>query len=167
VIFCFVIKLRVMSSEGTSGPDRHQGGGVTLRAPTFSQAPQAVRSARGRWGKRTFPSTAFAGRTLQADECHAIGLTADVHRPGNVSGTAAARAVLRIHRSPSIAKSFSLIRVRSAIKVNSVTKDEQVLSRLDDTRHSYTVHQHRLSCRQLRVGADGCFWIPYSRISLC
>jgi hypothetical protein len=90
------------------------GGSMTPRARPFSQAPQAVRSARGRRGHRAFPSTPCAGRTLQADECHPVGLTADVHGSGNVSGTAAARAVFRIHSSPSIVRSFSSIRVRCA-----------------------------------------------------
>jgi len=78
------------------------------RARTFSQAPQAVRSARGRRWDRVFPSSACAGRTLQSDKCDAFGLATDVHWLGNVSGTAAARAVLRIHSPPSIATSFAL-----------------------------------------------------------
>jgi hypothetical protein len=117
---------------------------VTLRAPTFSQAPQAVRSARGRWGKRTFPSTAFAGRTLQADECHAIGLTADVHRPGNVSGTAAARAVFRSHSSPSIIKKFFINSGWQNYKLNLVTKHEQ--ARPKETAI------HRGPCEQIGYG---------------
>jgi hypothetical protein len=72
------------------------------RARTFSQAPQAVRSARGRGGCRIFPSAASTGRTLQSDKCHALGLTFYVHGPGNVSGTAAARAVVRIHPPPQL-----------------------------------------------------------------
>jgi hypothetical protein len=83
------------------------------RARTFSQAPQAVRSARGRRGNRISPSTAYASRTLHADKCNALGLTTDVHSLGNVSGAAAARAVFRIHSSPSVARSFSPNRARS------------------------------------------------------
>ena len=45
-------------------------------------------------------STAVAGRTLQTDKCNALGLATDVHRLGNVSGTATVRAVFRIHSLP-------------------------------------------------------------------
>jgi hypothetical protein len=79
---------------------------MASRARTFSQAPQAVRSARGRRRYRSFPSTAGTGRTFQADKCNALGSTLDIHGPGNVSGTAAVRAAVRIHSSPSVAKEF-------------------------------------------------------------
>src|ERR1700729_1842121 len=49
------------------------------RARTVLQTPQAVRSARGRGGRRIFPSAAGAGWTLQADKCHALGLTFNIH----------------------------------------------------------------------------------------
>jgi hypothetical protein len=99
---------------------------MTARARTFSQAPQAVRSARGRGGHRTFPSAAGAGRTLHADKCNALGLTLDIHGPGNVSGTAAARAVFRIHSSPSVANEFFTSSGSQYHKVNPVTKHEHV-----------------------------------------
>jgi hypothetical protein len=76
-----------------------RAGTVAIRALTFSQAPQAVRSARGGWGWVP-TSTAVAGRTLQTDKCNTFGPTTDVHRPGNVSGTATVRAVFRIHSLP-------------------------------------------------------------------
>ena len=96
------------SIEGRERPARTVTSrrGMTPRARTFSQAPQAVRSARGRRRCRISPSTTGAGRTLYADKCNALGLTADVRRPCNISGTAAARAVSRIHSSPSITKKF-------------------------------------------------------------
>ena len=72
------------------------------RARTFSQVPQAVRSARGRGGHRIFPSAAGTGWTLQADKCHAPGLAFDLHGLGNVSGTAAAQAAVRIHPPPQL-----------------------------------------------------------------
>ena len=99
---------------------------MTPRARTFSQAPQAVRSARGRRGDGMSPSAAGAGRALDANECHAIRLTADVHRPGNVSGTAAARAGVRIHFSPSVVEKFFTNSAWRNYKANSVTKAEQL-----------------------------------------
>jgi len=90
---------------------------MTPRARTFSQAPQAVRSARGRRRNGTLPPAASARRTLQADECHAIGFTANIHRPGNVSGAAAAQAGFRIHASLSFVKSFSSIRAPGGTKL--------------------------------------------------
>jgi hypothetical protein len=99
---------------------------MTPRARPFSQAPQAVRSARGRWGHQRFPSTPCARRTFQTDECHPVRLSTDVHRSGNVSGTAAARAVFRIQSSPSVAKEFFTNSRSPRHKVNSVTKREQI-----------------------------------------
>jgi hypothetical protein len=99
---------------------------MTPRARTFSQAPQAVRSARGRGGDGVFPFVACAGRTLHADERDALGLTIHVHGSGNVSGTAAARAVLQIHCSPSVAKEFFTDSRSCFRKVNFVTKHEQI-----------------------------------------
>ena len=93
---------------GTSGPGRHlKGGKHDARAGTFSQAPQAVRSARGRRWSRVSLAGARAGRTLHSDKCNTLGPTTDVHRLGNVSCTAAARAVLESHSFPSVALSFS------------------------------------------------------------
>jgi len=98
---------------------------MTPRARTFSQAPQAVRSARGRRWDRAFPTAADAGRTLHPDKGNALGLAADVHRLGNVSGTAAARAVLRIHSSPSVGPECFTNSCAPRQKVNCVTKYEQ------------------------------------------
>ena len=100
-----------------------------------SQAPQAVRSACGRRRHRISPSTACAGRTLQADKCNAFRLTADVHRPSNISGTAAARAVFRIHSSPSVAKESSTNSRSQSHKVNPVTKHEHVRVRTRQPQH--------------------------------
>jgi hypothetical protein len=72
-------------------------GAMTPRARTFSQAPQAVRSARGRRRRRISPATAGTSGTFHTDKCDALGLTANVHGPCNISGTAAVRAVLRSH----------------------------------------------------------------------
>ncbi len=98
---------------------------MTPRARTFSQAPQAVRSARGRGWDHVFPSAACARRTFHSDKCHAFRLTVDVDRFGNVSGTAAARAVDRIHLSPSIVNESCIKFGWPRQKVNSVTKTEQ------------------------------------------
>src|SRR5207302_2003156 len=54
-----------------------------------------------RW-KRAIPSSAPAGRTFQSDECNAIRLSVQVHWLRNVSCTAAVRAVVRTHSSPSL-----------------------------------------------------------------
>jgi hypothetical protein len=95
------------------------------RARTFSQAPQAVRSARGRRWNGVSPPSACARRTLQSDKCDTFGLTTSVHRLGNISGTAAAQAVRGIHSSPSIAtESFTKFASRRQ-KVICVTKSEQ------------------------------------------
>jgi hypothetical protein len=106
--------------------DRHfRAGNMTARARTFSQAPQAVRSARGRRWDRAFPSAARAGRTFHPNKCNAFGLTADVHRLGNIPGTAAARAILRSHLSPSVAIEFFTKSGSLRQKVICVTKHEQ------------------------------------------
>ncbi len=99
---------------------------VTPRARTFSQAPQAVRSARSRRRPGCFPFAAGAGRTLHADKRDALGFTLDVHGLGKISGTAAARAAFRIHSSPSVASQFFTNLRRQCDKVNPVTKPEQV-----------------------------------------
>jgi hypothetical protein len=81
---------------------------MTARFRTFSQAPQAVRSARGRRWDHEFPAGAPAGRTLQADKSDAVGLTIQVHRLRNISTTAAVRAVVRSHSfSPSVLNALS------------------------------------------------------------
>jgi small subunit ribosomal protein S6 len=93
---------------------------------TFTADSQAVRSARGRRGSRLVPSTACAGGALHADESNALGLTTHVHRLGNVSGSAAARAVFRIHSSPSVAKESFTNSSGQRQKVDLVTKNEQI-----------------------------------------
>ncbi len=82
---------------------------VTLRARTFSQAPQAVRSACSRRRHRSFPAAAGTGRTLHTDKRNALRFTLDIHGLRHISGTAAARAAVRIHSSPSVVGSFSPI----------------------------------------------------------
>jgi hypothetical protein len=100
------------------GPGASFQGGKAgrARARTFSQAPQAVRSARGRRWHGVFPTSACASRTLDPDKRDTLGLTTVVQGLGNISGTAAARAVLRIHSSPSIGKSVSLKLLRTRKK---------------------------------------------------
>ena len=119
------VSSRFETELGTSGPDRHFRADMTARARTFSQAPQAVRSARGRRWDRAFPSTACAGRTFHPNKCNAFGLTADVHRLGNIPGTAAAQAILRSHLSPSVAIEFFTKSASLRQKVICVTKHEQ------------------------------------------
>ena len=99
---------------------------MTAPGSYVSQAPQAVRSARGRRRHRIFPSAAGAARALQADKRNALGLTLDVHGPGYISGTAAARAAVRIHSSPSVAMEFFINPGSPCAKVNLVTKREQL-----------------------------------------
>ena len=73
---------------------------MTVRLRTFSQAPQAVRSAGGRRRDWALPAGAPAGGTLQADKSDTFGLTVQVHRLRNIPTTAAIRAVVRSHSSP-------------------------------------------------------------------
>ena len=81
---------------------------MTARGRTFSQAPQAVRSARGRRWDGVFPASASANGTLQTDKGDAFGLTVQVHRLRNISSTAAVRAVVRSHSySPSVLLALS------------------------------------------------------------
>jgi|GEM_PF-2586394 hypothetical protein len=101
---------------------------MTAPGSYVSQAPQAVRSARSIGWNRVFPSTATASRALHSDKCDALGLATDVHRLGNVSGTAAARTVLRIHSSPSVATEFFIKSRSRRQKVNCVTKHEHELA---------------------------------------
>jgi hypothetical protein len=80
---------------------------VTVRTRTFSQAPQAVRSARSRRWDGMLPASAGAGRALQTDKRDALGLTVQVHRFRDISSTAAIRAVVRTQSSPpSLLKAF-------------------------------------------------------------
>ena len=95
------------------------------RAGTFTQAPQAVRSARSRRGRRILPSAAGTGRTLQTDKCNAFGLTTDVHGARDISAAATARAVFRSHSFPLNCKEFFIDLLWSHQKVNPVTKAEQ------------------------------------------
>ena len=73
---------------------------MTVRFRTFSQAPQAVRSASGRRWDWALSAGAPAGSTLQTDKSNAFGLTVQVHGLCSISSTAATRAVGRIHSSP-------------------------------------------------------------------
>jgi hypothetical protein len=83
---------------------------MTARGRAFSQAPQVVRSTRGRRWEGAFPASTRAGGTFQTDKRDAFGLTVQVHRLRNVSGTAAVRAIVRSHSfSPSVLKALSTI----------------------------------------------------------
>src|ERR1700693_5045237 len=119
------VSSRFETELGTSGPARSFRADMTSLHLTFSQAPQAVRSARGRRWDRAFPSTACAGRTFHPNKCNAFGPTADIHRLGNIHGTAAARAILRSHLSPSVAIEFFTKSASLRQKVICVTKHEQ------------------------------------------
>jgi hypothetical protein len=141
---------------------------MTARFRTLSQAPQAVRSAGGRrWGW-AFPSGARAGRTLQADECNAVGLTVHVHRLRNKSTTAAIRAVVRSHSSPpSVLGALSTKQARNfrqnVLRYESRTRFERTtgifhrLARIvcSDSRESRPgeIINHRL--RRARAGNQG------------
>jgi hypothetical protein len=73
---------------------------MTVRLRTFSQAPQAVRSAHGRRWDRMFPAGSRADRTLEIDERNALGLTVQVDRFCDISRAPAIRAIVRCHSSP-------------------------------------------------------------------
>src|SRR5580658_929416 len=56
---------------------------------------------------RVFPPSACADRTFLPDKRHAVGFATDFDRLSDISGTAAARTVLRIHSSPSVGLSVA------------------------------------------------------------
>jgi hypothetical protein len=88
---------------------------MMARFRTFMQAPQVVRSTRGRRWDWALPACAPAGGTFQADKGDAFGLTVQVHRLRNISSTAATRAVVRSHSSPpSVLKAFSTTGARNS-----------------------------------------------------
>jgi len=62
---------------------------MTARFRTFSQAPQAVRSARGRRRDRTFPAGAATNRAFGADKRDPVDLTVQVHGLRHISTAAA------------------------------------------------------------------------------
>jgi hypothetical protein len=62
---------------------------MTARFRTFSQAPQAVRSARGRRRDRMFPAGAATDRAFGADKRDPVDLTVQVHRLRHISTAAA------------------------------------------------------------------------------
>ena len=89
------------TSAKTSGPNRLlRAGSWTIRARTSSQAPQAVRSARGRRLDRASSSAPATGGAFHADERDSFRLTVDVHRFRDKSTAATVRAVVRVHSSP-------------------------------------------------------------------
>jgi len=84
---------------------------MTARGRTFSQAPQAVRSARGRRWDGVFPASALANGTKHTDKSDAFGLTVQVHWLRNISSAAAVRTVVRSHSfSPSVLLALSMTR---------------------------------------------------------
>ena len=81
---------------------------MTVRTRTFSQAPKAVRSARGRWWDWKFPAGPCAYRAFHAYKRDALGLTVQVYGLGNEASPAAFRAVVRTHSvPPSLLSAFS------------------------------------------------------------
>jgi hypothetical protein len=81
---------------------------MTVRFRTFSQAPQAVRSARSRRRDRVFPSGSPANGAFQVDERDPFGLTVQVQWFRDVSCASAIRAVVRRHSlPPSVLLAFS------------------------------------------------------------
>jgi len=70
---------------------------MTARFRTFSQAPQAVRSARGRRRDRKFPAGAATDRAFGADKRNPVDLTVQVHGLRNISTAAAVWAIVRSH----------------------------------------------------------------------
>ena len=107
---------------------------MTARFRTFSQAPQAVRSAGGRRWDQALPAGAPAGRTLQPNKCDTFGLTVQVHRLRNVSSTAAVRAVVRSHSSPpswlrAFSTTWALNSPKSVLRYESRTRISYVRPR--------------------------------------
>ena len=88
-------------------------GSMTARFRTFSQAPQAVRSAGGRRWDGAFLARARAGRALYADKRDAFGLAIQIHRLRNISSTAATRAEIQSAFSPSGLQALCLMKTRS------------------------------------------------------
>ena len=81
---------------------------MTVRTTTFSQAPRAVRSARGRGWDLALSTGAPTYGAFQADKRNAFGLTVQVHRLRDISSTATIRAVVRTHTDPpSVLTAFS------------------------------------------------------------
>ena len=70
---------------------------MTARFRTFSQAPQAVRSARGRRRDRKFPAGAATNRAFGADKRDPVDLTVQVHGLRHISTAAAVWAIVRSH----------------------------------------------------------------------
>ena len=75
-----------------------------------------MRSACSRRRDRIYPSATSAAGAFRPDERNAFGLTADVRRLRDISGTAAARAVLGSHRPPQLLRSLSPIYAHRATK---------------------------------------------------
>ena len=152
---------------------------MTARFRTFSQAPQAVRSAGGRRWDRALPAGAPAGGTLQTDKCDALGLTVQVHRFRNISSTAAIRAVVRSHSSPpSLLKALSTtcgakfaedcfaLRITNK-NWRAMVRTNRLSSRSRRSRARRKTHDHRLgrgSIAPQRDAADRNQYIGFRKI---
>ena len=100
---------------------------MAARTRTFSQAPQAVRSARSLGREFSFPAGTRADRALGSDKRDPLGLTVHVHRFRNISRAAAIRAVVRTQTSPpsSVVRIFTRLRANCSKGVFYVTNHEQ------------------------------------------
>ena len=86
--------------ERTSGPTVTSGRNCDGSGGTFSQAPQAVRSARSSGWDRVFPASAETHGTLRTDKGHTFRLTVQVHGLRHISCAAAVGTHIRMHRFP-------------------------------------------------------------------
>jgi hypothetical protein len=100
----------------TCGPDRQPlDGKHDGPDPYVSQAPQAVRSARGSGWDWALPASTRADWAFQTDKRYAVRLTVQVHGLRDISSAAAIRAVVRTQTSlPSVLIAFSTTWARNS-----------------------------------------------------
>ena len=112
---------------------------MTVRTCTFSQAPQAVRSARGSRWDREIPAGASAYRAFQVDKRDSFGLTVQVHRLRDIPSATAIRAVVRTQSfPPSWLKALSTTPVQIlrviVLRYESRTRFRRRLGEADNNR---------------------------------